>query len=38
MHPADKHKVSRLQAVVITEFPTRVIKACFLSDLGMRLR
>ena len=38
MHPGDKHKVSRLQDVVIIEFPTHVIKAFFLSDLGMRLQ
>lgn len=36
-YPGDKHKVSRLQNVVVIEFPTHVIKAFFPSDLGMRL-
>lgn len=36
--PGDEHKVSRLQDVVIIEFPAHVTKACFPSDLGMRLR
>lgn len=37
-HRGDEHKVSRLQDAVIIEFPTHVTKACFPSDLGMRLR